>query len=363
MSRKFKVLNYLLTFLITGSLMFFTVYYSGKIHEVTIKDVIIPYIIGLVVAGLVCALAHEIGHVIFGKLNGFVLISFAIWCFRWEKRGKRFKFNFCFNFEEAGSTEMVKKENVDMKKGLVSMTIGGLLFSFLIIVFSCIIFIVPTHYVVYNLLAPILPVGAYFFFGNAIPSAENNVRNDGGVLYGLRIGDDESKVTLSILSIQTELYNGKTFSQIDEKYYFDLPQLPEDSLNFMMLLYYRYHYYLDKGDFESAIKTTSRLISLEEYMPKYFVYAVKTDALYNACTFDYNEDKADEYMYELEKCLNKNNDATSLRVKLAYILLTKGERVILEDFYNKGLKEAKKCRLKGLRQFETKLLEGLKNKF
>lgn len=225
-----------------------------------------------------------------------------------------------------------------------------------------IVFIFDLGYIGYCFLSTLLPVGAYFLFGNALPSSENGVRNDGAVLYGLSKNDDETKVVINLMAIQSELYKGKTFAEIDEKLYFDLPQLPEDNPNFIVLLSYRYNFYLDSGDFDNATKTTLRLLSLEEYMPKYFAQIVKIDALYNACTFDFNADKADELMYEVEKYLNKTNDATCVRVKLAYILNINGEKEFAEDFYKKGLREANKSKLKGLKVFESKLLEQLKEK-
>ena len=43
-------------------------------------------------------------------------------------------------------------------------------------------------------------------------------------------------------------------SEIDESYYFDLPQLCEEHPYFIQLLTLRYSYYLDKGDYENAKK-------------------------------------------------------------------------------------------------------------
>ena len=97
-----------------------------------------------------------------------------------------------------------------------------------------------------------------------MPASSYGVRNDGGVIYGLKRKDDVSKVTLALLSIQAQMYQGKTPAQVDEKLYFDLPQLPEDDYNFIMLLNARYLYYLDKEDYENAKKVTERLVGLVE---------------------------------------------------------------------------------------------------
>ena len=67
-------------------------------------------------------------------------------------------------------------------------------------------------------------------------------------------------------------------------------------------------------------------------------------------------------MYENEKYLNLINNNTTIRAKLAYILLVKGEKENFELFYKKGLKEAKSQQLSGLKTFEISLLELLKAK-
>lgn len=361
MSKKFVVINYIVTFLVTIGAVLFVVTYCNEKYALPVKSVIGFYAIGLVLSAFFCALLHELGHLVFGKANGFILSSFSVWFLRWERRSKKLHFSFNFSFAEAGSTEMIKKDVLGMEKGLKSMTIGGLVFSFISMLFALPVFFVSVSYPIYCIVSVFLPIGAYFFLGNAMPSCEGGARNDGGVLYGIKKKDFETQVVLSLLSIQTELYNGKTFSEIDEKYYFDLPQLPEDNLNFITLLTYRYNYYLDKNDFENAKKITSRLLALEDYMPKQFIYSVKLDALYNACTFDYNETIADDITYEIEDMLNKDKSATSYRVRLAYILLIKGESEIIEAFYKRGLKVADKCHLLGLGRFERKLIEGLKS--
>lgn len=361
MSRKFKITNYAVTFVTTIACTLFAVFFCSNKYALQIKDVVLYYLIGIVVSSLLCALLHELGHLIFGKIAGFRLISFAFWFFKWERMGERLVFNLNFKIEEAGVTSMVKKNNKDIGLGLKRMTYGGLLFSLVSVLISLTAFILDLPYWLHCILACFLPVGAYFLVGNAIPSSEGGLRNDGGVLYGLKKGDDETKVTLNILAIQTELLNGKTFSEIERELYFDLPQLPEDSMTFVSLLNLRYNYYVDTGDFEQAKKVIDRLLSLEEYIPKSMMKVIKADALYNACTFDFNSEKADELMYELEDCLDKDTSATSYRIRLAYINNVSKDEGIIDKFYKRALSKAKKCQLSGLSKYETKLIKSIKD--
>ena len=172
-----------------------------------------------------------------------------------------------------------------------------------------------------------------------------------------------SKVILNLLEIQANLYLGKTPSQIDEKLYFDLPQLREDDVNFALLLNARYQYYLDKKDYENAQKCSERLLTLEDYLPTAYITIFKIDALYNACTFAKDEDKADDIMYEVDRYINWVNDTQTLRAKLAYLLNVRQESEGADMFFNKAYKEADKCQLKGLGLMERKLLDDLREQF
>ncbi len=337
--------------------------YSGELFE------IIGYIVlGAIVSGFVVAVTHELGHLLAGKRNGFKLYCIAIWFFKWTKIGKKVKFSFTVPLEEAGYTEMIPTTTDNLAKRFRKMTEGGLYapLAFMIIGIAPLIlltYIPNLPLICFAIWAMFLPIGAYYFFGNLLPMTSNGVLNDGAVIFGLRKSDDISKVTVALLKYQAETYNGKTPGEIDENLLFDLPQLPEDQPVFAMLLDARYNYYLDKEDYENAKKTSERLMSILDYMPKNIKVVAQLNALYNACTFDYNEDVADELMYELEKFLNKVNTASTLRVKLAYKLYVEKQSENADAFYKKGLKESKRCPMIGMGAFETKLFEKMKKDF
>ena len=370
MSRRSSFINNIITLLITVLAVFVVVfvadgrYGSGAqdfFQQVTFMDMVIYLIIGALLSGFICTLVHELGHVIFGKANGFDFLSMTVWFFKLSKINGKFKFNFVMMGDSAGSTEMIPKHTENLEKRFKNMTMGGIfLSSFLILIGVAVMIFNLSSMPLYCVFAMFLPIGLYCLFGNLLPVAEGGVMNDGAVLQGLKRQTDSVKVALGILAIHSQMYNGKTPAEIDEKLYFDLPQLPEDDLNFAILLNARYAYYLDKGDYENAKKVLERFLSLEDYLPKSYLYVGKAEALYAACTFDYNEDVADDLMYELEKYLNKNNGAAEIRTKLAYILFVTGEDAAFDTFYKKGLREANKCQLKGYGLYERKLLESIK---
>ncbi len=365
MSRKINIISYVIMMATMLASLFLVVSLCNQRYlDVNLGKAISVLVVGAVLSGLVHTFFHEFGHIIAGKKNGFVFSSFTVWFFNFRKIKNKIKFSFVMIGEEAGYTEMIPSTVKDMSNALRKMSAGGFVASFILTLVGLPpLFISTLPMFVYAIWAMFFPIGVYFFFSTFLPSSSGGVKNDGAICYCLKKNDPSAVVAVNVLKIQQELYNGKTPSEIDKNLFFDLPQLPEDDFNFALLLNCRYLYYLDKEDFENAKNTTDRLLSIAEYFPKDFTLSVKVDALYNACTFDFNEDMADDLTYELEKYLNNVNSVSNLRVKSAYLLYVKREKENLDIFYKKGIKEANRMQIKGLAIFEKKLFDKLKCDF
>lgn len=365
MSRKLNIVNNVISFLITVvSLFLIVVVANNRYPDAEQMTVIGLMFLGVVISGLLCTFLHELGHLIFGKANNFTLISFKVWFFVWTKRNGKTEFNFTLPLEEAGCTEMVAKSDENLEKNYRKMTFGGLFLTFIAMLIGLVpLFLPKLSLTIFCLWSTLIPIGAYVFFGNALPMEGEGIKNDGAILKSLRLNDDNAKVVINLLKIQSHLFNGKSPAEIDESLYFDLPQLPEDNYNFLILLNARYYYYLDAGRYDEAIKTQNRAESVLQYVPKSCSYPIKVDSLYNACVLNKDEELADDLMYELEKFLNATNSATSIRVKMAYIAFITGETEKLELFYKKGLKEVKRGQIKGLVKLENKLIEEIYSQF
>ena len=361
MSKRLNLINNIIYMALTLALFFVVLMVCNAKYSVIIADTIGFYAIGIVVAGFICTLFHELSHLISGKINGFAFISISVWFFSWTKVKNKIKFSFIFPKESAGQTTMVAKHTENLALRFKKMTLAGFVSTIFLTLIGTIVFIIQMPMWLYCIFSMFLPIGAYCLFGNALPMQNNGVKNDGAVLLDIKKNNNSFIVLNSILSIQSELYNGKTPGEIDSKLYFDLPQLPEDDINFALLLDARYYYYLDIKDYDNAQKCSDRLLSLEEYLPNEYMVIFKTNALYNACTFNFNEELADDLMYELDKYLNNVNTATNIRVKMAYLKYVAKDLELIESFYKKGIKESRKENLLGLSKFENKLIEQLYN--
>jgi hypothetical protein len=362
MSRKIKVINFVVSLLVAVLSVYLISVLSAERFVVSTGKVLLFYVLGVIISAFICAFIHELGHLIGAKISGFKIASFTVWFFRWKKVKNKFQFSLCFP-NDTGYTESYPTVQENLQKKFAKITRLGLIFSVIPILFCLPAFLISSlPFFMFAVLTSFLPIGAYSLTSNAIPLCENGVRNDGAVLYGIKHSDDTSKVMFALLNAQALMYQGKTFKELDESLLFDLPQLIEDDLNFAMLLSYRYYYYLDKKDYKNARKNIDRLLSIKKYIPKDFYCEILAESLFFNCAIELNEDKADDLMYENEKYLNSVNNSTTIRAKLAYISLVKGEKENFELFYKKGLKEAKLQQLAGLKAFELSLLELIKSK-
>ena len=301
---------------------------------------------------------HEAGHVRAAKKNRFRVLSVRLAFFLFtEENGKR-KVSLTGYAGESGYTEMVPEGAEDLAGRFRRITRAGVYGNVAVLAVSVVPLCLTAYlpFWLYSLWAISLPVSLYFVLGNALPMTTDGVKNDAAVAAGVKRGDASEKVALGLLQIHAGLIEGKSPAEIDEALYLDLPQLPEDDLNYLYLLNARYCYYLDKEDYENAKSVSARLKGLLDTMPKCCRPAVRADLLYNACTFDYDESEADNLVEDNEKYLNKTSDVTALRVKAAYVLYVLKDGAQAEKFIARAEELAADCKVAGQRKFEEKLL-------
>ncbi len=365
MTKRTNIINTFITYSVTIALFFMVILVAqSKMIAQNVWEIVLATFVGILIAGIVTTFFHELGHLIGGKINGFRFVSMSVLFFKWEIYEGRVFFSFTLPGDEFGYTQMIPEsvENVGVR--YKKMTAFAILFTFIPTILGIIPLLINSLPLWgYCIWATFLPIGVFSILDNGLPTSSMGVRNDGAIIYGLNKMDDSSKVLVNLLSIQAQTFNGKTPAEIDSKYYFELPQLKEDEINFFLLLNAQYNYYLDNGDYDNAKKTTERLLSLEEYAQQEHMLVAKADALYNHCTFDLDEEKAEDLLYELENYLNNSNTCTNLRIKMAYLLSIGEDKELLESFYNKARNEALKCQIRGLGVFELKLIEDLRKKF
>ena len=113
----------------------------------------------------------------------------------------------------------------------------------------------------------LLPYSIYLLIINAVPDDRNGAKNDGMMVWELITKSPSAQVMLAVLRVQGMVNGGTALADIPREMLFDLPQLPEDDVNFIVLTRLRCEYFSACGDGEQAQKYLARYNSLAEYLP------------------------------------------------------------------------------------------------
>ncbi len=239
-------------------------------------------LVGFVVSYIVAPVLHELGHIVFAKMQNMSIVYAKFSFFKWT--GKNGKTRLCFASPFAmDETQVIPKTSGNMLYRARRYTIGGLVFGGVyfvtVAIAATLLTLFAKGYVSYAVLG-LLPYAGYLFLLNVFPCRYGGGKTDMLVYNGLKRGDDGEKTMLSAMEIQGQLYEGKSYGEIDEKWYFDLPQLPEDEPLFAVMLDLRYRYWLDKGDLEKAADCLNRLANAQTYLSDWEVEKIAGELTY-----------------------------------------------------------------------------------
>lgn len=165
---------------------------------------------------------------------------------------------------KSSSVEMCPKGIKGMKARLIATVIAGLIFDFLLVVLGIIAFAVPSVPAIVGFASP---YALYSLIINAVPKEYGEGKTDGLVALEVIKNEPTAQVMLNILKIQGHMRSGIFLKDIDEGLFLDVPQLPEDDINFIILTQLRYEYYLAKGNDSEAYKYFMRYQQLIDYLP------------------------------------------------------------------------------------------------
>jgi hypothetical protein len=204
------------------------------------------YIVSVAISIVVIDVLHECGHFIVGN------------CLCMGVKMPKIK------LLSSSSVDVNPKGDKHMKSRMIITTLSGSLFPFLCIVLGILALAVPSVPIIFCV---VLPFSFYHFMTNILPLEYSKGKTDGLVALELIKNEPTSQVMIAILTIQGQLRKGKKLEEVDESLILDLPQLPEDDINFIILTQLRYEYYLAKGDDSQAYKYFMRYKDLVQYLP------------------------------------------------------------------------------------------------
>ena len=224
-------------------------------------------IIGLLCGLIFAPILHELGHVVFAMATGMECMYYKAFCLRFMCIGDKMRFAFASPFAP-DETQVLPKSGGDMQKRAAKYALGGLIIEGAVCAVLALTAVLLTAFVcpIFTLFG-VIPYFAYLFFLNVMPLEYVSGKTDMLVYCGIKKGEDAEKNMLAAMEIQGQLHDGKSFSEIDECWYFDLPQLCEDEPLFAVMLDLRYRYYLEKEDFDRAADCLNRLAKTQAYLP------------------------------------------------------------------------------------------------
>ena len=223
---------------------------------------------GFVLGCVIAPIVHELGHIVMAKSQDMQIVYAKFSFFKMSERKGKLRFGFASPFA-ADETQVIPKSGGNMQKRARLYTIGGLLFGgiyFIIVGMAALTLgIMVGGYVFYGVLG-LLPFAAYLFLLNVLPMEYNSGKTDALIYKGLKTSAPAEQTMLAAMEIQGELFAGKSYAEIEERLYFDVPQLSEDEPLFAVMLDLRYRYWLDKKEMEKAADCLNRLAQAEVYL-------------------------------------------------------------------------------------------------
>lgn len=208
---------------------------------------LVVYVAALLLFAGLCDIIHELAHCIVGR------------CLKMGATMPKIK-------PLASSSVTVNPRVSDGIRGRMIATVAAGLISTLILIVLGICALAITS--VHPLCIAVLPYAAYSFVCNALPAEYASGKTDGLVLTELISLDDSSRVMLAVLKVQGLINEGTSLKDVDKSLIFDLPQLPEDDINFIVLTQLRYEYFSAVGNVEEAAKYLTRYEEIKQYLPE-----------------------------------------------------------------------------------------------
>lgn len=291
-------------------------------------------------------LAHELGHLIFGKLTGYTFSSFRLGSFAWYKEDDRIRFKLSKNFA-AGQCLMKPVESFEDFQ-FVLYNLGGVIVNLVLALSLSILAILqmpngerPGLFIFFIAGAV---VNLYFFIVNLLPI--KSLGNDGANIREALKSKDAARGLYTIFYVNAKLAEGKTMQDFDDSL-FEING-DEKVKNYLeaYLLLYKAAKLEARGEYGAFIECHNRIDITN--LPNPVKYAVKADSLYYYTLYAPDHNKARELFADadIQKFLKTGLLGTA-RIAAAYAFfveenpkkahkLLEQAKKIAQNFPNKG---------------------------
>ena len=320
-------------------------------------DILIHLAVGLFTALVFVPAFHELGHVLFAKINGMQVVYCKCFCLRVYRKDGKTRAGLANPFTP-DETQVLPKGSADMKRRAYAYAMGGLIASALILLALVIILLLSwVKGVDMYTLYPWLCYASYLFLLNVLPVEYSTGKTDALIARGILDSAPTEQTMLNVMRIQGELQSGKRYAEVDEEWYFSAPQLSVEEPLYVAILESRYAYYLEKEDNEKAFNCLKRIKEAGEYLSEEEILRLEKNLAY-ICLLGENDEV-------LKKAVKANeeywkSDDVSMKRTLALYMSKCGEKECAELLISQARKLLESYEIDGLRKHEELLLSRIK---
>ena len=352
-----KILFFVLLFSGFAAFAFWAIYAIAGLRGASVWIAIPVGLFGFAVTLYLGVALHELGHLVFGLACGMEFYSLELPFLKIYKSGGRIRTSFIKFSAVLGSCEMLPTQRVSPKKAFAVEALGGPVGSLIglgvsVVFLALAPYISPYLTIFFGPAAPILYV---IFIENAFPMSANGVRTDGGQIAELLSDTPSARVLLSSLTAQAMLKSGKRASEIPYEVLFEVPQLPEDDANYVLILSLRYLYAIDRADLDLIKDLNVRLKDILPSLPTVYYESVLCDVFFDSLFISPDVEFVQKNAERALKVLNRESDVASCRIR-AYYCLYNGDLTGALKEINAGRELAPYYPFPGVAETELRLL-------
>jgi len=351
--------------LITVALVFLCVFRCGAMWGFSYPVYIVFGVLGFIFSWFIIACLHEAGHLVLGLLGGFKMQRLKVFNVLISRKEGKFRPSIERASSFVGLCEMYPATCQNLRNSYLLLSLGGVLFTFLVFFIDIILFFVPLFapiglggYNAYSFFIMWTPAAFCYTFFNAVPFYNDDGYSDGAVILGILKDDTSQQVALSALAIQQKMYEGFSPKQIDSELYFNVPQIMETDPAFVMILQLRYMYYMDKWDYVNAVACIERLEEMYDELPYTAKSEAAMDILFTYSIGGGNFEKTDTYFGDCADEL-KRKTARSCIVMAAYEL-SFDRKDKAKSLIEEALRLSEYEKIKGKAVYEIALAQSLR---
>ena len=297
---------------------------------------------------------HEFGHLAFGKLAGYRLISYRFSIFSWNYENE--KMNFALNFREfdSGSCIMIPSENEGARKADLLFYAGGIVFNFFISIVLLIAFFYVEGFLAGFFFFTAL-IGFLVAIKNLLPFTSDIIPTDGKFIWDLIFNRPQAIKLIRLKKLAAQLSAGIPPTELNIPLIEELNYSDFYDLLFVNQVYMKALYEDDEDTYREAARIMEENLA---FYPSYALPALYYELCYVACISG-EEDKAREYYQKVRKTLEKDRDINGFRVKAYYEYYINKDREKALAYAQSGLAVKDKYPVKGEALLEEKLIKKI----